>query len=86
MKSIHSATPREKELAALIRGRCIEEISTRDADEVGTTLGLAPSGLTRFIGRPTWSVDTAFRTADALDLKLVDEMIHNAQAVVTATA
>jgi hypothetical protein len=80
MKSVHSATPREKELAAELRELCVAEIAASDHSDVCEKLGYAPTGLDRFLARPTWDLQLAFRAADALGLRVVDKMIRSAQA------
>lgn len=79
MKSIHSATPREKELAASLREQCLNKIANSDQDEACAKLGLAPSGLTHFIQRATWSLESAFRAADSLGLYVADQLCNAAR-------
>jgi hypothetical protein len=79
MKSIHAATPREKELSATLRERCLSEISNIDPDDACAKLGLAPSGLAHFIARATWSLESAFRAADSLGLYVADQLCNAAR-------
>jgi hypothetical protein len=79
MKSIHSATPREKELAASLRKQCIDKIANSDPGEACAKLGFAPTGLAHFIARATWSLESAFRAADALGLYVADQLCNAAR-------
>jgi hypothetical protein len=84
MKSIHSATPREKEVASALRERCITEIANSDADQVCDKLGLTLTGLGRQLCRPTWDLHIAFRVADCLGLQVADELVGITQPSVSA--
>jgi hypothetical protein len=80
MKSIHSATPKEQELAAALREKCVATIEASDGDVVCGKLGLASTGLARLLWRPTWDLQTAFRVADTLGLQVIEELTAGAHA------
>lgn len=65
MSGIHSASRREREIAARLERAARDEIAARRSKVLGV-LDLASSGLDRLLAQRPWSLSTAFRVADRL--------------------
>jgi hypothetical protein len=78
--SIYRPTPLERALAAHIRSLCLVAIRQLKADEQRAKLGCNGFQLNRHLyGKPEWSLERAFRTAECLDLPIVDKIMSAAQ-------
>lgn len=71
---IYEPTDRERRIADAIRALCVSEIEQRDLVKVAASLGLMPAGVQSLLAHPKWQLETAFRVAEALDLKVVSTL------------
>lgn len=69
--NIHGPTPSEVALASTLRSMCIRVIDGLPDRDVGTALGLAPSGLDRLLDEDPWNVNTAIRVADCIGVPVL---------------
>lgn len=68
-QSLLHPTPSEQRLAALLRERAVAEIERRgNLAAVAEALRLAPSGVEALLWVSDWTLQQAFRVADALGL------------------
>lgn len=72
--SLYEPSKREEEVAAGLRGVCIDLIARRDPSETSRLLGLAPFGLEKLLWEPIWDLRVAFRVAEALDVGILSTL------------
>lgn len=77
MTVLVDGSPRERLLADRLRELAVDEIERRGIDDVASSLALASSGVKALLWREAWSIETAFRVADALDLPIVRDWEGN---------
>ncbi len=72
--NIHEETSREIKLASKLREIAVIRISQISLEEAAQKLGLAPGGVQALVWENSWSLECAFRTAECLDLKIMNEI------------
>lgn len=68
MTALQMPTDREQRVAHGLRREALRRIEELGADEAALRLALLPSGVRSLQARTQWSLETAFRVADALGL------------------
>lgn len=77
---LYSPTPRESRISSTLRRKAVAEIRRRrNLEAVAELLALETSGVEALLWEPKWSLEVAFRVADALGIEVAD---HMEQAVV----
>lgn len=71
MTALTVESKREIELAGRLREIAVEEIESRGTEAAAEALNMAPTGVRALLWRSTWSIETAFRVIEALDLEVV---------------
>ena len=79
------STPSQQELllSRMVHKRVLEELKQRnvDKDKLADLLDLYPSGAGALLAETTWSLETAIRVADALNIDITAlTAIHRASA------
>ena len=68
MTAITTPSAREQAVARELRRRAIEAIHEMSEKDAAELLSLAPTGVKALLWREQWSIETAFRVVDALNL------------------
>lgn len=77
--ALQGPTERELRIAMALRAKAAEKINRVGAQEASTRLGLSPSGVRSLLWKREWSLETAFRVADALgiDTDEIEMVVHS---------
>jgi hypothetical protein len=70
----HHPTGREARVSEALRAAAVGEIEKRRIEDVADCLAMKVSGVKSLLWEPHWSLETAFRVADALDLAVTREI------------
>lgn len=68
LTALQVPTEREQRIASELRQRALHQITLLGEDAAADCLSLMPSGVRSLKARSQWSLETAFRVADALGL------------------
>lgn len=71
MSALTVESDRERHLAERLRVLAVREIETIGVERAAQALEIAPTGVRSLLWHQEWSIETAFRIADALDLEPV---------------
>lgn len=71
MSALTVESDRERHLAQRLRVLAVREIDRVGEESAARALKIAPTGVRSLLWHQDWSIETAFRVADALDLEPV---------------
>lgn len=71
---IHSPSKREKNIAAALRRIAWARLKSMLVEDAARVLGLLPRGVEVLLWEGSWSLETAFRVCEALELNVIEQI------------